>query len=406
VEPNKARRKTRRDGRARTPRPGLESLEERQLLAYSPLGVSLPDLAVTGISAPVAAYEGPLTVSVDVHNLGASSITEPFNLAPGAPSSADAPPSVVGVFLGRNPHGRGGLVPIGRIAIPAVPQNSVVTVTQQLTLPPRLRGLPPNGETAYVFFRADETRRVVEHDPRNNFQRRGVPVQIAVGLPDLFGVALDVPPVMQPGDTIAPVIRIANFGTVDPSLQGTFDVDLVASTDTDFGPGDTVLQRFNVSTVPPLSDVPMRNAVLGDVNINVPANVITLDGGNVTLPIGPSRYFIGVVVDPQNQIREISEVGRSPDPALEPFRSVGPPIADFPPAGVVSVPASMGNVFPFAAFGTIFTPGITPIDDGVGEVIETTTGRPRALVAGQRANRLARRAGIGFGAATAAGTTI
>jgi hypothetical protein len=349
-------------------------------LSYSPLGFSLPDLVVTGISAPVAAYEGPITVSVDVRNLGASSITEPLNLAQGAPSSADAPPSTVGVFISRNRHGRGPLVQIGTLDIPAVPQNSVVTVTQELTMPPRIANLPPNGRTAFIYFRANEDRSVIEHDPRNNFQRRGVPVQIAVGLPDLFAVALDVPPVMQPGDTIAPVIRVANFGTVDPSLQGTFDVDLVASTDTNFGPGDTVLQRFTVSTVPPLANVPMRNTILGDVNINVPANITTLTGDNVTLPEGPSRYFIGVVVDPDNRIREISEIGRGPDPALEPIRVVGPRIPSFPPAGVLSDPAPTSNVFPIAPFGPIQTPGITPLTGDFGTVIDPVSPQAVRLI--------------------------
>jgi hypothetical protein len=404
VEPIEARRTTRRDGRARKSRPAPESLEGRQLLAYSPLGVSLPDLVVTGIAAPVAAYQGPITVSVDVRNLGASSITEPLNLEQGAPSSADAPPSTVAVFISRFPHARGPLIPVGTLDIPAVPQNSVVTVTETLTMPPRIRNLPPNGGTAYLYFRANDDRSVIEADSRNNFQRRGVPVQIAVSLPDLYGVALDVPPVMQPGDTIAPVIRVANFGTADPALQGTFNVDLVASTDQNFGPGDTVLQRFTVSTVPPLSTVPMANTVLGDVSINVPANIITLAGGNVTLPTGPSEYFIGVVVDPDNQIREISEIGRGPNPVLEPIRRVGPPIPNFPPAGVLSDPAPPSNVFPIAPFGPIVTPGIPSSSaDDTGTVIETVfSGTP----AGALAARLRRRVNAKAGNAALGGLTF
>lgn len=369
--PNEVRR-SRRGG---SPRPGVEGLEVRELLSYSPLGFSLPDLTVTGVAAPVAAYQQTLTVSVDVRNLGASSTVEPLLLEPGAPSSADAPPSVVTVFLSRSPHaGRAPLVPVGTIAVPTVPQNSLVTVTQTLTMPPRLRSLPANGGTLYAYFRIDQNQTIIEHDRRNNFTRTGVPVQVAVGLPDLYAVALDVPPVMQPGDVIAPLIRVGNFGTTNPSQQSAFEVDLVASTDTNFGPGDSVLQRFLVTNVPPLSSVPMRNAVLGDVNINVPGNFITLQSETpVKLPSTPGQYYIGVVVDPQNVIREISEVGRGPDPRLEPIRVVGPPSAYLPPAGVLSDPAPPGNVFPYPAFGPLVTPGVTNVPTTNTTTTTTTT---------------------------------
>lgn len=363
----------RRTRRAGSPRPAVEGLEVRQLLSYSPLGFSLPDLTVTGVAAPVAAYSHTLTVSVDVRNLGASSTVEPLALQPGAVSSADAPPSEVTVFLSRSPRaGRAPLVPIGTVEVPAVAQNSLVTVTKTLQMPPRFRSLPPNGGTVYAYFRIDQAQSIREHDKRNNFSRTGVPIQVAVGLPDLYGVALDVPPVMQPGDVIAPTIRVANFGTTNTDLQSSFEVDLVASTDQNFGPGDSVLQRFVVSSLPPLAEVPMRNAVLGDVSINVPINEITLHNPvPVQLPTQPGQYYIGVVVDPQNVIREINEVGRGPNPRLEPIHPVGPPSHTLPPAGILSDPAPLGNVFPIPAFGPIQTPGVTTT---LEDITATTTG--------------------------------
>src|SRR5438105_4542509 len=72
--------------RRRPDRIAPERLEGRELLSYSPLGFSLPDLTVTGRAAPIAAYGGPLAVEVDVRNLGASSLIEPLNLEPGAGS--------------------------------------------------------------------------------------------------------------------------------------------------------------------------------------------------------------------------------------------------------------------------------------------------------------------------------
>ena len=391
MEPHEVRR-TRRAGRAR---PGLEGLESRELLSYSPLGFSLPDLTVTGVTAPVAAYQQTLTVSLDVRNLGASSIVEPLFLAQGAPSSADAPPSEVTVYLSRSPHrGRAPLVPIGTIQVPTVPQNSLVTVTETLSMPARVRRLPGNGGTAYAFFRIDQGETIIEHDRRNNFTRQGVPIQIAAPLPDLYGVALDVPPVMQPGDTISPTIRVANFGTTNTDQQSSFQVDLVASTDENFGPGDTVLQSFTVTSLPPLANVPMRRTVLGDVNINEPVNIITLHSATpVTLPETPGQYFIGVVVDPQNVIREISEIGRGPNPRIEPIRPVGPPSQFLPPAGILSDPAPLSNVFPIPAFGPIVTPGITPptaataTSSGSIDTTSLTTLSPTAPLAARLGRR-------------------
>lgn len=380
------RNKVRRMRRGGVLGPGLEGLEERELLSFSPLGFSLPDLTVTGVSAPVAAYGGTLTVSVDVRNLGASSITEPYLLSQGAPSAADAPPSEVAVFLGRGPQRRGPLVPLGTIPIPAVAQNSLVTVTQTLPMPDRPGRLPGLGQTAYVYFRIDPAGTIIEHDRRNNFSRRGAPVNITVDLPDLYAVALDVPTVMQPGDVIAPTIRVANFGAANPSEQGTFLVQLVASTDQDFGPGDSVLDTFTISSLPPLAAVPMRNTVLGDVDITPPINIITLQSTTpVALPTQPGRYFIGVVVDPQQSIQEIEEVGLGSSTRIDPIRRVGPPDPAFPPAGVLpdpnpAIPATgLGNQFPVPASGfLIATPGIFPppatiVDAATGAAVTPTS---------------------------------
>lgn len=333
----------------------VEALEPRELMAYSALGFSLPDLTVHGFAAPVAAYKGQLAVTVDVSNIGASSLIEPLALQQGSPSSADAGQSTVTVYISPTKHFSSRSVPIGTIPISGVAQNSVVQATALFNLPSRIRGFPPVGGTFYVNFRVNEDRAVVEENHRNNVQRIGVPVQTAVYLPDLYAIALNTPPVMQPGDFIAPVIKIANYGTADPGIQGSFNVDIVASTDQTFGPGDKVLTQFTVNSLSPLSFVPSENTVLGDVNVNDPINVLTLQSPNVQLPTGSTSYFIGVIVDPDDKIREIHEVGRGTNSTLSPIRPVGPPIAGLPPAGVVSDPAPASNVFPFAPFGPIST---------------------------------------------------
>ena len=166
---------------------------------------------------------------------------------------------------------------------------------------------------------------------------------------------------MQPGDVIRPTVQVVNYGTVNPDTQGPFDVILVASDDQTYGPGDIVLARTTVNSLTPLSAVPMANAILGDVNIDTPANVISLAANfDVTLPSVPENYYIGVVVDPENVIREISEVGRGPDPVLNPIRGVGPQLHAFPPAGRVMDPGDPGNVFPIPPFGPI-PPPVTEI---------------------------------------------
>jgi hypothetical protein len=248
-----------------------------------------------------------------------------------------------------------GAVILGTMDIPAVLQNSTTEQTATFTVPNRPHGFPNTGGVFYVNFKVNQDRAVNESDRSNNTQFKGSPVQTASYLPDMYGVALNTPPVMQPGDTIIPNLKIANFGTANPALQGPFQVDLVASTDQNFGPGDTVLASFTVNDLPPLAVVPSQNTVLGDVNITDPANVLRLSGSAVTLPLSGSGYYIGVIIDPQNVIREIHEIGRGPDSTLSPIRRVGPPIPGFPPAGVVSAPAPAGNVFPYAPFGPIST---------------------------------------------------
>jgi hypothetical protein len=329
----------------------LEALETRELLAYSPLGFSLPDLTVSGYAAPVATWGNPMAVTVDVRNIGSSSMYEPLSLAYGSPSSADAGPSKVSVYLSRRAHG-GGALKIGEIQFPGVRQNSVVEETALVNLPQQPRGFPGNGGTVYVSFQVDQTESVPDFNRRNNISARS-PVQIAVALPDLFAIALDVPPVMQPGDTIQPNIKLANYGTVDTAAQGPFEVDLVASTQPFFGPGSQVVSRFIVNSLPPLADAPSQNTVLGDVNIQNPVNVITLEGSPTTLPASSSGYFLGVIVDPQNKIRQIHEIGSGNSSALSPVVKVGNPIAGLPPAGTVNNNVNIENVFPIPPGGPI-----------------------------------------------------
>ncbi len=356
-------RQTGRDAAARSRRraaftTGLETLERRELLSWSPLYKSLPDLTVSGIAAPVAAYGQEMDVTVDVRNLGANTFPL-YQQQRGAPSTADSPPATVVVYASSKPHfSNRSVVKVGSFEIPSIRENSLAQFTASITLPQASPKLPAEGGTVFLYFRVNTSKRPIpDFDPTNNLTRRGVPVQTAPALPDLFGYSLDTPPVMQAGDTIRPTVQVVNYGTVNPDTQGSFDVILVASDDQFYGPGDVVLARTTVTSLAPLSSVPMANVVLGDVNIDTPINVTTLAANfDVVLPSTPSSYFIGVVVDPENTIQEISELGRGPDPILNPIKVVGPGLHAFPPAGPVMDAAPPDNLFPYPPFGPIPAP--------------------------------------------------
>src|SRR5205085_1935635 len=161
-----------------------------------------------------------------------------------------------------------------------IPQNSLKQIDAVVNLPPRQPpGAPGSGGKIYLYFLIDPFHVTLDTDRTNNLTRVGVPVQIEAPFPDLQTIALSTPASLWPGDT--------------------------------------VLAAFSVPNIPPLSAVPVRNNVLGDVTLDNLVNEVTLTGPIVTLPQGPRTYFIGVIIDPLNTIREISEIGTGPSSALE-----------------------------------------------------------------------------------------
>ena len=351
-------RRTRRSGRDRR-RPDIaaevEALEGRQLLAYNVLGVSLPDLTVSGFAPPVAAWGNDMAVTVNVHNIGVTTMLDPLSLAPDSTGSADAPASIVGVYASRSAKSPKGSVLVGTVDIPALNGNSVVQITQTITLPAQPAGLPGDGGRVYLWFLANPNGAVFESDTTNNLSK---PVALAIEapLPELAAVGLDVPARMQPGDTIQPNIRIANFGTVDFASQGPLTVELVASTTPTFNPAySSVVATYSIDSIPPQSLVPAEGAVFADANLTPGENVITIAGDPVTLPTSPRTYYLGVVVDPNNQIEQLKNVPQyhKSTNQLSLIRKVGPPIPGLAPAGV-NVAGGVANVPLFPnAFGGI-----------------------------------------------------
>jgi hypothetical protein len=349
-----------RRGRRRTDLTHVERLEERALLAFSPLGFSLPDLAVTGEAGPRAAWGGTLNVSVLLQNLGASTITEPLSQAPstqppipgslyGSSSTSDAPDSAVRVLLTRSPKSLKGAITLGTINAPPTGQNSVQQLTAEFTLPARPAGFPGAGGKFFVWFRSNADSQFPETNSGNNLSR---PVAVRVTsqpLPELRVLALSVPSTLQPGDTIQPQIQIENFGTADPAAQGPVIVDLVASVTPSFTVGSSIVASYEITSIPSVAQAPTRGnfRTFARQIVSPPANVVTILSPAVTLPTSPAQYFLGVVIDPNSTLRQLS----LPANNFEQIRVVGPPVRHLPPSGVVSTPSL--NQFPNPPTGNL-----------------------------------------------------
>lgn len=329
---------------------GFDRLEPRELMAFTPLGTSLPDLAVARVFAgPVAAYGGQIEVAIDISNLGAASLNEPENLAPGNPGATASSPTTAEIYLNRSPRARPGTgILLGTFDVSSIPQDRLARFTTTVDMPTtRPARFPDSGANVFLSVLIDPDRVVQDYDRTNNFNRRGVPVFLTPNLPDLQAIALQLPDGLNPGDAVIPELKVANYGSAPTNLQAPVVVQVVASLDTDFGPGDQVLATFTIANIEPLSLAPTKRLVLGDVTLTDQPNVVTLTSDTaVTLPATPANYFVGVVVDPLNQIREISELDRLASPRLEPVLPVGPTGVDLPPAGVVGNPNPPNNFFP------------------------------------------------------------
>lgn len=347
-------RPTRRNGRdRRRPTTAVEGLEGRELLSYSPLGYSLPDLVVSGFTAPATTWGGQLAVTVDVRNEGASTLPEPLALQPGSTSTADAQPTQIVVLASPGKNSKIE-VPIGVIDTPLIPQNSLVQLSETFTMPAHAPArFPALSGKIYIHYAINPTQNVLESDYSNNLSQRSV-VLIEPSLPAVRAVAMGTPPVMQPGDTIAPVIQLENFGAADPADQKPIQVALVASTNKKFGPGSSVLALYTVSSVPPISTAATLSQNLKGQTIYTANNFVTINSPAVTLPTSPKVYYIGVVVDPNNQIRKFGKIGRQfKNDVFTLVRQVGPPIKGLPPAGVVTAGGGANNQpFPFPIAGT------------------------------------------------------
>lgn len=321
-------------------------------MVFTPLGAPLPDLIASGFASPVTSWGHAVTVTVNVNNIGTSTAVEPLNLAPGSPSAADAPASQLGVFMTRRPRFNPNTATfIDAVDLPTVPQNSQIQVTSTFNMPNRPFGFPGDGGRIYLWYVPNYLNTFPESDLTNNVSNPSR-VAIQAPFPELVTVGLGVPPVMQPGDTIQPNIRIANLGPADTDLQGPLTVALVASVTPTFGPGSSIVGEYTVANVPGASQIATKSFVAGDQNLIPQANIVTISGAPVTLPTSPGRYFLGVVIDPNHTIKQLHVIGRTGRNPFEFAQRVGPPIRGLPPAGLGTSGVLVPNPpFPFPVTG-------------------------------------------------------
>jgi hypothetical protein len=347
-----------RRARRRTDLTALEVLEERTLLSFSNLGFSLPDLKVSGEAGPRAAWGGTIVVSAYLQNIGASTTTEPMSQAGAtnttatgslysSASASNAPNSTVNVLISPTSKSLKGAISIGTISAPPLEQNSVEQLSSPFTLPSQPAGFAGAGGKFFVWFMANSNNAFPEANTGNNLSK---PVAVQVTgqpLPELRAIGLAVPSRMQPGDTINPVVVVENFGTADTSAQGPVTVDLVESVTKNFTLGSQIVATYTINVLPGVSGTPTKGNFrkFAKQILAQPSNVVSLSGTKVTLSTTPSTYFLGVVIDPQGAIKQLS----LPKNSFQVIHVVGPPIKGLPPANTVSNGTSAP--FPTAPFG-------------------------------------------------------
>ena len=303
-----------------TARLAPEALETRQLMAYSAFGYSLPQLSVTGYTAPVAALGGYVAVDIKVQNLGASSLVEPASLYPAAISSADVVNTSVQIYGSATRNGRSGRILLGTLDIPLIRQNSNFETVVPVILPASTPALA-NLNRFYITLVVNSDRSVIETNYADNVYRIPRPITLDPNpTPNLQVTGFDIPATLQPGDVITPTIRITNLGDADPGTQGPVTVALVASLDTNFGPGDVILSTFTINSLPGINAVPTETSILDAMNVYDLPNELTVTLPTVALPAVPGFYYLGVKIDPVSQINQTL----APTPALSSVTPVGP----------------------------------------------------------------------------------
>jgi len=309
---------------------GPELLEQREVMAASAMGFSLPDVSVGNYVAPVAAWGQPYTVQLQAFNRGASSLPEPLAQFPYATSMADAN-TTVSVYLTKGNGPRAARYLLDTISLSTITQNSVygAGTNAQFTIdmpatPPA--GFPAAGGQFKLVFVPNVTNQIRLPGTYPNQGSYSVPVKVLPSLPQIQFLGANTPKALVPGQVFLPEIKLANVGAADISTQnavaGDLQVILVASADRDYHPNtpqSVILATLTLSDLQGLNQRPLagglRNLPAGTVNnLSLASNQTTVTGGKVTLPTSGS-YYIGYIIDPEHKYTQISDnagIDRSP----------------------------------------------------------------------------------------------
>ena len=202
-------------------------------MTYSPLGYSLPNLAVTGYAAQEAAWGGLVRGQRDGPEPGGQ-------LADRAdPPGSDRRPTPATGDTSDHPERRRLAADHGRrlrldqaqrddrpgqdrqhLDPQRAPEQPVHHVEPRSPCRASRLGFPSNGGKVFITFIIEGTQTVAVKGQYPDFYRVPLPVKIVNPLPNLQVIAEDLPSSLQPGDVITPTIRIANLGAGEPGRRG------------------------------------------------------------------------------------------------------------------------------------------------------------------------------------------
>ncbi|MEI7921329.1 MAG: hypothetical protein WCJ40_05415 [Planctomycetota bacterium] len=312
----------RRNRRFRPEILGPELLEQREVMAASAMGFSLPNVSVGNYVSPVASWGQPYTVQLQAFNRGASSIPEPLAQFPYASSMADAN-TTVSIYLtkGNGPHAVKSL--LETVPLNTITQNSVYgagtnaqfTINMPATPP---AGFPAAGGQFKLVFVPNVSNQIRLPGPYPYQGSYSVPVKVLPSLPELQFRGSNTPKTLVPGQVFLPEIKLANIGAANISTQnataGDLQVILVASSDKDYHPNtpqSVILATMTLSELQGLNQRPLaggiQNLRSGAINnLSLASNQTTVTTGKVTLPTTGS-YYIGYIIDPEHKYTQISD---------------------------------------------------------------------------------------------------
>jgi len=353
---------SRRTRRFRPESLGPETLENREVMAASAMGFSLPDVAVGNYASPVAAWGQPYTFQLQAFNRGASSQAEPLAQFPFASSMADANTQMnVYLVAGHGPKQTRVLLDNPTVTIP---QNSVMgagksaqfTVTLPATPP---AGFPAAGGRFRILVVPNVTNQVrLPSAFPNNGGSYSVPVKVLPALPQIEFMGSNMPRNLVPGQVVLPEIKISNVGAANVNTQsakGPLKVILVASANLEFNPADkpVTLAEFTIADLGALNTRPLAGG-LGNLragqlnNLNLASNQATISGAQIALPVGAtpeeSTYFIGYVIDPDRTLTQISDQAGIPRSPLLIAPQLVTPLPGY--STPQSIAASSADLFP------------------------------------------------------------